>query len=285
MRIAEEILRTIAPEETTMAKPLLPEELWQIIEPLLPQRPPRPKGGRPPVEDRKALTGIFFVLKTGIDWEELPQEMGCGCGMTCWRRLRDWQADGTWHKIHRVLLDRLNAADKLDWSRAIIDSSSVRAAYGGEGTGPSPVDRGKPGTKHHVLTEAQGIPLTAAATPANVPDINGLVPLFNAIPPVKGKPGRPRRRPDRMQGDRGYDSEPHRQGLRELGVEPVLAERGTENGSGLGVTRWVVERTLSWLHQNRRLRIRYERRDDIHDAFLTIGCIKICASFLFAGFC
>src|SRR4051812_24040661 len=101
---------------------------------------------------------------------------------------------------------------------------------------------------------------------------------------LSGDTGRPRRRPDRMQGDRGYDSEPHRQGLRELGVEPVLAERGTENGSGLGVFRWVVERTLSWWHQNRRLRIRSERRDDIHQAFLTIGCIKICAAFLFAGF-
>jgi transposase len=185
-----------------MAKPLRPDPLWQIIEPLLPQRPPRPKGGRPPVDDRKALTGILFVLKTGIPWEDLPCEMGCGCGMTCWRRLRDWQADGTWDKIHRVLLDRLNAVGQLDWSRAIIDSSSVRAAYGGEGTGPNPVDRGKPGTKHHILTEAQGIPLAKASTPANVPDINGLVPLFHAIPPVKGKPGRPRRRPDRMQGDR-----------------------------------------------------------------------------------
>jgi transposase len=267
-----------------MAKPLLSDELWQLIEPLLPQRPPRPQGGRPPVDDRKTLIGILFVLKTGIPREDLPCEMGCGCGMTCWRRLRDWQADGTWGKIHEVLLDRLNAADKLDWSRGLIDSSSVRAAYGGEGTGPSPVDRSKPGTEHHVLTEAQGIPRVAATSGANVPDINGLAPLFNAIPPVKGKPGHPRRRPDRMQGDRGYDPEPHRQGLRDLGVEPVLAERGTENGSGLGVFRWFVERTLSWLHQNRRLRIRYERRDDIHQAFLTIGCIKICASFLFSWF-
>jgi transposase len=284
MGIARQVLQRSTLEEAPMAKPLLSDELWRIIEPLLPQRPPRPKGGRPPVDDRMTLTGILFVLKTGIPWEDLPCEMGCGCGMTCWRRLRDWQADGTWDKIHKVLLDRLNAADKIDWSRAIIDSSSVRAAYGGEGTGPSPVDRSKSGSKHHVITDAQGIPLTASTTPANVPDINELAPRFNAIPPIKGKPGRPRRRPDRMQGDRAYDSEPHRQGLRDLGVEPVLAERGTEHGSGLGVYRWVVERTLSWLHQNRRLRIRYERRDDIHQAFLAIGCIKICAAFLFAGF-
>jgi len=267
-----------------MAKPLLPDELWEIIEPILPKRTPSPKGGRPPVDDRQALTGILFVLKTGIPWEDLPCEMGCGSGMTCWRRLRDWQADGTWDKIHKVLLDRLNAADKLDWSRAIIDSSSVRAAYGGEATGPSPVDRAKPGSKHHVLVEAQGIPLTSSVTGANVPDITELAPRFHALPAVAGKVGHPRSRPDAMMGDRAYDSEPHRAGLHQLGVEPLLAEKNTENGSGLGVFRWVVERTLSWVHQNRRLRIRYERRPDIHQAFLTIACIKICAAFLFDGF-
>ena len=87
-----------------------------------------------------------------------------------------------------------------------------------------------------------------------------------------------------MMGDRGYDSEPHRQGLREMGIEPLLAEKNTENGSGLGVFRWVVERTLGWIHQNRRLRIRSERRPDIHQALLTLACIKICASFLFDGY-
>src|SRR6478609_2800911 len=98
-----------------MAKPLLPDELWEIIRPMLPARPPRPKGGRPPVDDRKALTGILFVLKTGIGWEYLPQEMGCGSGMTCWRRLRDWQEAGVWWELHRVLLDRLGEADRIDW--------------------------------------------------------------------------------------------------------------------------------------------------------------------------
>jgi transposase len=268
-----------------MAKTLLPDELWEIIEPILPRWTPSPKGGQPRLDDRKALTGILFVLKTGIPWEDLPQEMGCGCGMTCWRRLRDWQADGTWLKIHKALLDRLNGADKLDWSRAAIDSAFVRAAYGGEATGPSPVDRSKPGSKHHVMTDAQGIPLSSDVTAANVNDIEELAPLFNAIPAVAGKPGHPKSHPDAVMGDRGYDSEPHRQGLRQLGVEPMLAKKGTEHGSGLGKFRWVVERTLSWLHQNRRLRLRYERRPDIHKAFLTLGCIKICASFLFDGYC
>ena len=114
-----------------MAKPLLANELWELIEPLLPQRTRKPKGGRPPVDNRAALTGILFVLKTGIPWGDLPKEMGCGSGATCWRRLRDWQAAGVWDKLHHILLDRLRGADKLDFSRAVVDSASVRAVFGG----------------------------------------------------------------------------------------------------------------------------------------------------------
>src|SRR5579864_141557 len=113
-----------------MAKPLLPDALWALIEPLIPKRIPSPKGGRPPISDRAALTGILFVLKTGIGWEYLPQEMGCGCGMTCWRRLRDWQAAGVWDRLHRALLDELGTSDRIDWSRVSLDASSVRAKGG-----------------------------------------------------------------------------------------------------------------------------------------------------------
>ena len=105
------------------------------------------------------------------------------------------------------------------------------------------------------------------------------------IPPVRGPLGRPRRRPVALYGDRAYDSQPHRDSLRALGIRPHLARRGEPHGSGLGRVRWVVERTLSWLHQNRRLRVRYERRADIHDAFLKLGCILICYKALLASFC
>lgn len=115
-----------------MAKELLPDGLWGEIEPLLPPAPPpNPKGGRPRVSDRAALRGILFVLMTGIPWEYLPQEMGCGSGMTCWRRLRDWHYAGVWHKLYRLMLDRLGVADKIDWERASADSSTIPAKKGG----------------------------------------------------------------------------------------------------------------------------------------------------------
>ena len=117
-----------------MAQVLLDDRLWALIQPLLP--PPKKRRfrfpGRKPMEDRALLTGILFVLRSGIPWEMLPKEMGCGSGMSCWRRLRDWQKAGVWAKIHHVLLERLHQAGQIDWSRAVVDSSSVRAVGAGE---------------------------------------------------------------------------------------------------------------------------------------------------------
>ena len=118
-----------------MSKPLVSDELWAVVAPLLPPKRPRPQGGRPRISDRAALTGILFVLKSGIGWELLPQELGCGSGMTCWRRLRDWQQTGVWERLHRALLQRLADADKLDWSRASLDSASVAAKRGAKRPG------------------------------------------------------------------------------------------------------------------------------------------------------
>ena len=116
-----------------MAKPILDDRLWQLIEPILPLPKKRRfrYPGRKLLDNRTVLTGILFVLRTGIPWEMLPKEMGCGSGMTCWRRLRDWQEAGVWQLIHEVLLAKLRESDKIDWSRAIVDSSSVRAVFGG----------------------------------------------------------------------------------------------------------------------------------------------------------
>jgi transposase len=114
-----------------MAKPLVDDALWERIEPLLPVVQRRHRyPGRKRIPDRQVLTGILFVLKTGIPWEDLPAEMGCGSGMTCWRRLRDWNDAGVWNRLHRVLLDELHEAGEIDWSRAAADSSHVRAKGG-----------------------------------------------------------------------------------------------------------------------------------------------------------
>src|SRR5437764_5740254 len=116
-----------------MAKPLVSDELWELFEPLIPKVERRYRfPGRKWIDDRRVLTGILFVLQSGIPWELLPQEMGCGSGMTCWRRLRAWQKAGVWKQLHGVLLDKLRAADQIDFSRAVADSSSVRAVHGGK---------------------------------------------------------------------------------------------------------------------------------------------------------
>ena len=130
------------------------------------------------------------------------------------------------------------------------------------------------------MTCGRGTPLALSLTGGNRHDITQLLPLVDAVPPVRGKRGRPRRRPKRLLGDRAYQSRSHRRGLRARGIRPIIATQRTQHGSGLGKERWVVERTISWLHQYRRLRVRYERRADIHEAFLQLAGCLICLKLL-----
>ena len=147
-----------------MAKPLLPDDLWALIEPLIPPPTPSATGaGRPRISDRAALTGILFVLRTGIPWEYLPQEMGCGSGMTCWRRLRDWHRAGVWDQLQRVLLARLHGAECLDWERAVMDASIVRAKGG------DPLPKRRPGPTRrtaHAPARSAMSSLTHRASPS-----------------------------------------------------------------------------------------------------------------------
>jgi transposase len=136
------------------------------------------------------------------------------------------------------------------------------------------------GSKHEILTDGQGVPLVIEVIPANTPDANQAVPLVDAVPAIGGKPGHPRQRPDKVTGDRGFDDEEERQKLRDRGIDPELAKRRTPHGSGLGLFRWVVERTISWFHQFRRLRVRYDLRDDIHQGLCNLAEILITFRFL-----
>jgi transposase len=150
--------------------------------------------------------------------------------------------------------------------------------FWGAKTGPNPTDRAKLGSKRHLICDGQGVPLAIRLTGANRPDSLEALALMDAIPPLQGKRGRPRCRPECVLGvgDRAYDARRIRDVLRIRGIRPLLAERNTQHGSGLGKWRWVVERTFAWLSQFRRLRVRYEKRADIHEAFLSIGCALIC---------
>lgn len=143
-------------------------------------------------------------------------------------------------------------------------------------TGPSPVDRARTGSKHHLITDSAGVPLAISLTGGNRNDVTQLLPLVDGVGPVAGKIGRPRKRADRLLADRGYDHDKYRRELRKRGVKPIIARRGAEHGSGLGKQRWVVERSFAWLHNFRRLRTRYERRAELHLAFMQLGCAVIC---------
>ncbi|MEV6381768.1 IS5 family transposase [Streptomyces sp. NPDC051773] len=255
---------------------IVDDDLWALIEPLLPRWPERSPGPRP-VPDRLCLQGILYVLHNDIAWQLLPLELGFGSGQTCWRRLDRWQQAeqaGVFDQLHRILLAGLNAAGELHWSR--VCAAPMSARKGGADTGPSPVDRRKTGSKHHLICDGRGTPLKVITTAANVNDITQTLALVDGIPPVAGRPGRPRRRPDALLGDKAYDSRAVRRELRKRRIMPVISRKDAPNIEGLGKLRYVVEQSFALLHQFKRLAVRWERRRELHDAFLSLACSLMC---------
>lgn len=218
------------------------------------------------------------MAEHGIAWKKLPTELGFGSGITCWRRLHAWQEAGVWEKLHHAVLDQLGQHGALDWSRASLDSVSVRAKRGGELTGPNPTDRGKLGTKYHLLVTADGLPLAVAITGANRHDSMLVEPILDRLAPVKGRGrGRPRRRPGKLRADKAYDNQRVRRYLHRRGITARIARIGVDSSERLGRHRWVVERTISWLLAFRRLAIRYDRSVTTITAVATLAITVICA--------
>ena len=265
-----------------MAEPLVTDESRERIRPLSP--PPGPRRIRSPgpeaIDDRECLTGTPFVLKAGIDREDLPREVGCGRGMTCGRRLRHRDRAGVRRKAPEAPPAEPGGADRIDRRRAVIDGRFVRARGGGGRTGPRPVGRRKRGGEHAIITEGGGMPSAATTAAANVPDVVPMTPPVDAIPPVRGERGRPRRRPEGFYGDRGLDPEEHRRQPRRRGLRPVIARRRTGRGSGSGGIRRVVGRTPPRRRGFGRRRVRKDRTPAIHDALLTPGCATRCLNSL-----
>ncbi|MFB6551707.1 IS5 family transposase [Streptomyces sp. NPDC056405] len=198
---------------------LVPDDLWKRVAPLLPPAPERRHRhpGRLRVPDHVALAGVMYVLRTGVAWRDVPAEtVGCS-GVTAWRRLRDWTEAGVWPRLHVTLLTELRRAGLLDLDDCAVDGSHVRAFKGGI-TPPSPVDRDRPGSKHRVIVDRHGTPLAVTLTGGNRHDVTQLLPLLDAVPPIRGLRGRPRRKPRRLYADRGYDFDKYRCLLRKRGV-------------------------------------------------------------------
>lgn len=259
----------------------MPEEFFEECQSLLPpEKTVGPKGGRPAVGHHVVLKVIWFVLVTGCRWEDVPLELGCS-GRTAHRRLHEWEEMGIWNQLHLHLLMLLRKAGQLDVHTAIVDSVQVRAFGAGEGTGPSPVDRGKAGSKETLMVDAHGTPLAIRTVGANVSDHREIIPIVLQFPHIGGQPGRPKEHPDTLYADRGYDSDDTRALLRWLGIQPMIAKRNTEHGSGLGKVRWVVERTISWIKGLRRLRVRYDRLQVIQNAWTTLAAAVVCFRILF----
>lgn len=199
--------------------------------------------------------------------------------MTCWRCLRDWSAAGVLQQLHHAMLVRPREHDQIDWSRASIDGSSVPSPAGQE-TGPNPTDRGELGSKRHLVLDARGIPLVVLVSGANRHDSMVFEPCVDAIPAIKGLHGRPRRRPYKLHADKGYDCRCCRAHLKKGGILSRIARRGVESSEKLSKHCWVVERTLGWVAGFGKLRIRFERRLDVHLALLKLAAAIICSRFV-----
>ncbi|MBD3580521.1 IS5 family transposase [Streptomyces sp. KD18] len=222
--------------------------------------------------DRAVGTGR--VATSGCTWRQLPPVFG-PAWPTVYRRFAQWSRDRVRARLHRVILDELGARGKLDWSRCAIDSVGVQAAKGGHLTGPNPTDRGKPGSKIHLITDRNGVPLWLGISGANMHDSLGLQPLVRGIPPIRSRRGPRRRRPAKLHADKGYDYDHLGKWLRERRIRHRIARKGIESSTRLGGHRWVVERTVSWLADCRRLHLRYERTAEHLLAFVGIAAALI----------
>jgi transposase len=240
----------------------------------LPEHPPSVRGGRPRVPDRLCLHGIAFVLREGLRWQSLPAELGWGSGSTCYRRFAEWTEAGVWEAAHVALVGALGRRGLLNLERAVVDSSSVRALRGGGHTGPNPTDRAKKGCKRRLITDADGLPLVVQTGPANRRDEQWLPCLlwWLWIALSYG-----RRRPAALQGDRGYGFPWSIALVLAWGIRSLLSPRGSPHGSGLGRTRFVVERTHSWFGHYRRLVVCYEATGAHYQGFYQLAACDLCA--------
>ncbi|MFE4925414.1 IS5 family transposase [Streptomyces sp. NPDC056661] len=255
---------------------IVPDGLWEIARPLIPADRVRPQGGgKQNTPDETLFAAIIYVLVSGCAWRAFPPCFGVSKS-TVHRRFMIWSRAVVWGRLHEAVVHRLDDAGLVDVSRVVLDSAHVRAKKGGEHTGPSPVDRGKPGSKMHVLSDANGLPLIVGLSAANVHDSLALKPIVEGHQ-TRHDPYRGRYfKPQRLHADKAYDVPHLRRWLwgKHIGVR--IARKGVESSERLGRRRWVIERTMSWLTGCRRLSPRYERQPANYLAFLGLTAALRC---------
>jgi transposase len=232
----------------------------------------RPPGaGRPPMPTLKVVETLRFFVREGVQWRELRATAGRACGSTLRRRLDDWSAAALLRRVHVVLIRMVRSGPEVASWDVVVDSCSVRAKRGGELTGPNPTDRGKAGTKYHVVVATDGLPLGAVPSAANVHDTCLFPHLLRLAQVVCAAIGR-------LYADAGYDSAANRQLCLQDGIQPCIRQVGAPHGSGLGSVRCVVEHGCAWLLANKRLDRRQDRLGRVILALLTAACIFIVAN-------
>jgi len=254
----------------------LPDALWERIRPFLPVERPQPKGGRPRNDNRQMLDGIFYVLRTGIQWKALPRQIGAGSSVH--DRFQEWRQAGVFRQLWAAGLLAYDSAQGIVWEWQAMAGAMTKAPLGGAGTGANPTDRGKSGTKRSLLTDGRGVPLGVAVAGANRTDMK----MVRATLEAQAGP-RPQPTPQEAQNlclDKGYDFDEVREILAEFGYIPHIRARGEETPAkqqipGYRARRWVVERTHSWMNRFRRLLIRWEKQVANYLAMLEFACAFI----------
>jgi putative transposase len=252
------------------------DELWAVLQPLLPVHvnTHRYGGGRPRVRDRECADAIFYVLRTGCQWQALDQTELCPHS-TAHDRFQEWVQAGVFLKLWQAGLQQFEELQGIEWDWLSMDGAMTKAPLGGEMTGPNPTDRGKSGVKRSMLTEGHGVPIGLAIEGANRHDMKLVRPTIESM--VIDRPEPTKEHPQGMCMDKGYDYDQVRQTLDEFGFTAHIRARGEEakaiqKQAGFKARRWVVERTHSWINRFRHLLIRWDKKAENYLAFLHFAC-------------
>jgi putative transposase len=265
------------------------DELWEHVRPLIPERPPHPKGGRPAADDREMFAAIVYVLRTGIQWNALPRELGASS--TVYDRFREWEAQGFFQRLWQAGLQHYDDLIGISWDWQSSDSSTVKAPFARAAVGPAPTDRGKQGTKRSILCDRRGLPLALCIDGANRHDSKLLFSTLDALLAEQPEPSV--EHPQNLCLDAAYDHDAIYGELYERGYEPHVRlnrqyhkwyQPAEQEANSLEPEktprRWVVERFFSWLNRWRRLLIRWEKLGETYQAFLQLACGLMCFQYV-----